>query len=234
MSCKPIFTWGWILAAALLFNANAAPAADPAPDSLDSLKKEIQSLKDELTRLRAENADLKRKLQDKDNSATTKPKIADGEIKFELGDEKTIGGYKYRSPAGWVAQSVKGNNTGITYLSPDKAHAILLIIRLKGGAPAEMQNKFTDSVLQMQKQQLAKSKTVIVDPTVSLNDPRFYCRLRERVKVDQRTAEQHHLYRNYNKDMIEVTAITTAEDTETAARLVKLAEDLTLGVKPEK
>jgi len=228
-----------ILLLCFISQITPAQAAEATPSSTDALQKEIDQLKSELQKLRAENDELRQKLAQKDTATAkppaTAPKIASGEIKFELGEEKSIAGYKYRSPAGWVAQSVKGSTLGITYVSPDKAHAILLQIRLKGAAPAEMQGKFADSVLTMQKGQLTKSKTEVVEvPTIQI-DTRFYCRFQEKIKVKpDKTALQLHLYRNVNKDMVEVTAITTGEDTEIAARVVKMAEDLTLGAKPEK
>lgn len=224
----------------LCFFIQIAPAhaAEATPSPTEALQKEIDQLKSDVQKLRAENDELRQKLAEKDAAAKPAvgtPKITSGDIKFELGEEKSIAGYKYRSPAGWVAQSVKGSTLGITYVSPDKSHAILLQIRLKGAAPAEMQGKFADSVLTMQKGQLTKSKTEVVEAPAIQIDPRFYCRFQEKIKVKpDKTALQLHLYRNVNKDMVEVTAITTGEDTEIAARVVKMAEDLTLGAKPEK
>lgn len=216
--------------------AQAAEATPPAPDAR---QKEIDQLKAEVEKLRVENAELKLKLEQKEAAVakppTTAPKIAAGEIKFELGEEKSIAGYKYRSPAGWVAQSVKGSTLGITYVSPDKSHAILLQIRIKGAAPAEMQGKFADSVITMQKGQLTKSKTEVIEAPAVQIDQRFYCRFQEKIKVKpDKTALQLHLYRNVSKDMIEVTAITTGEETEIAARVVKMAEELCLGAKADK
>ncbi|HSI32180.1 MAG TPA: hypothetical protein VK986_01210, partial [Tepidisphaeraceae bacterium] len=156
-------------------------------------------------------------------------------IKIELGDEKTLGAFKYRAPAGWIAQSVKGSNLGITYVSPDKAHAVLLQVRVKGAAPPEMQGKFATEVVGLQKSQLAKSKAVVVEPPTVQPDTRFYARFQEKIKVNpDKTALQLHLYRNVGKDMVEVTAITTSEDSPTANRVIKLAEDLALGVKSDK
>ncbi|HYE16938.1 MAG TPA: hypothetical protein VEA69_00715 [Tepidisphaeraceae bacterium] len=210
----------------------AARAAESPAESADALRREIEQLKTEVERLKSENAELRKKLE----GETAKPaRPPADEIKIELGDEKTLGAFKYRAPAGWVAQSVKGSNLGITYVSPDKAHAVLLQVRAKGAAPPEMQPKFATEVVGLQKSQLAKSKAAVVEPPTVQPDTRFYCRFQEKLKVNpDKTAQQLHLYRNVGKDMVEVTAITTSEDSPTANRVIKLAEDLALGVKSDK
>jgi hypothetical protein len=231
-----------VLAACLALGlvAPVARGADSPAESADALRREVEQLKGEVERLKTENADLRKRLEGKPDGTggeAAKPAKgpADGDIKIELGDEKALGAFKYRAPAGWVAQSVKGSSLGITYVSPDRAHAVLLQVRVKGGAPAEMQGKFATEVVGLQKSQLAKAKTTVIEPPTVQPDTRFYCRFQEKIKVNpDKTATQLHLYRNLGRDMIEVTAITTSEDSPTVGRVTKLAEDLALGVKSDK
>jgi hypothetical protein len=207
-----------------------ARGAEPSADQkkIDELTAQVDALKAELAAVKAENAALKQK-------ATSKPPPDAAPAPFELGAEAKLGAYKYKTPVNWAASPPKDAKTGMLYRSPDKTSVIFVQVKPKGAAPAEMQQKYAQQVVQMLKQDFAKSKTEIVEPPTAQPDPRFYLKVHESIRVNGgQVADQTHYYLMAGKDMIELSVITKSEDPATISATQRLAEDLLLSVKSEK
>ncbi|HEY7117644.1 MAG TPA: hypothetical protein VH475_13730 [Tepidisphaeraceae bacterium] len=221
-----------------------APADPPAAQQrIDALAAEVTKLKAELETLRAENAALKQKLAAATAAvaATTRPATtrAAGDLpvnRYELGDAQTLGNYQFRVPLEWTAAPPpKDNKLQALFRSPDKQAVILIVVKPKGAAPAEMQAKYAQNVVQMLKTDFARNKTEVVEPPAAVPDPRFYLKVHERIKVKgDKTADQTHLYLMPNKDMVELTVITTTEATDQLASTTRLAEEILMSVAPRK
>jgi len=220
-----------LLAAALLALPCAgadAPDKSATPDRVAELTKTIEQLKAEIDTLKAENAALKEKLA----QASTKPSTQAAATSYELGPTAKLGAYQYRTPQGWSQQGVKNNPLGALYRSPDKAGVILVVVRPKGAAPMEAQQKYGQSIVQKLKEDFLRNKTEVITPPATVTDPRFYLKVHERIKVKDKVADQTHLYLMPGKDMIELSVITTAEATDQVASTQKLAEEMLLSFAP--
>jgi hypothetical protein len=224
-----------LLAAACraLADGPPAPPSPPPQQRIDELTAQVDQLKAELEALRAENAALKEKL----STAVTRPATQPANP-FKLGPEAKLGDYTYRAPQDWTPTPVKDNKLGTLYRSPDRAVAILVQLKPKGAAPPEAQHKYAQSVIQMLKQDFVKNKTEVLEPPTAQPDPRFYLKVRERIKVKgDKAADQTHYYRMQGKDLTEATVITTSDATDQVAAAQRLAEDVLLsfrlGGKPE-
>jgi hypothetical protein len=146
----------------------------------------------------------------------------------------------YAAPTGWAGQAVRNLNLAMMYRSPDKAGVVLVQVKTKAAAPPEMKAKYAQTVMEMIRRDFANRKTEVVEPTRVINDKRFYLKLQEKVKVKGEQAEQPkvatqlRLYRVIGPDMIELTAITTAQKAEQVQAVQRTAEEMMLGVRPEK
>lgn len=224
-----------LLAAARAPGAENRPAADA--DSVAGLKAEIARLQAENEKLKTENARLREQLvggssEGSPGAVTTKP--APRPIAATVTVPATLGAYRYNAPSEWAAHTPKETPLSAMYRSPDKLSVLLVRIHVKGSAPPEMARKYAETVIQPLNQEFKKSKTQVVEPPNVQNDRRFFLKIREKIKVKDKTAQQYHIYRNVNKDMVELTAITTTESDEDASAFLKLAEDLLLSFKEGK
>ena len=123
----------------------------------------------------------------------------------------------------------------MVYRSPDKVSVVLVQVRPKGAAPPEMQQKFGQNIVQMLKADFVKNKTEVLEPPATTADARFYCKVRERIRVkDEKTADQTHLYLTHGKDMLELTVITTSEASDQIAATQRMAEEMLLSFAPAK
>jgi hypothetical protein len=220
-----------LLAAALLAvpcAAADAPEAPPTPQRVAELTRTIEQLKAEIASLKAENASLKEKLA----QSATKPSTQAAATSFELGSTARLGAYQYRTPQGWTQQGVKNNPLGALYRSPDKTGVILVVVRPKGAAPMEAQQKYGQSIVQKLREDFLRNKTEVVSPPATVPDPRFYLKVHERIKVKEKVADQTHLYLMPGRDMIELSVITTAAASDQVASTQKLAEEMLLSFAP--
>jgi hypothetical protein len=154
--------------------------------------------------------------------------------------DQQLGGYVYAAPTGWAGQAVRNLNLAMMYRSPDKAGVVLMQVKTKAAAPPEMKAKYAQTVMEMIRRDFANRKTEVVEPTRVINDKRFYLKLQEKVKVKgeqadtPKVATQLRLYRVIGADMIELTAITTVEKAADVQAVQRMAEEMMLGVRPEK
>jgi hypothetical protein len=225
--------------AAFLCLALLTPPAPPAfaqeksPDAqkVEQLTAEVERLKGQVEALMAENASLKEKLA---AAEAKRPAGAGGEVpatNFELGPEAKLGPYAYKTPVDWITQGVKNNPNAAVFRSADKQAVILVNLKLKGAVPPEVAPQYAQKVITQLKQDFAKNKTEVIDPPVSVPDTRFFLKVHERIKIKEKTADQTHLYLMPNKDLVELTVITTAEPPDQVSQTVKLAEDMVLSFK---
>jgi len=229
------------IAVCMLFGA-AAPAQDPAPEQqerLDAMQSEIERLKLEVDTLRAENLALKARLAAAEQAAATRPATTRAsDVPFTLGDEATLGVYKYRTPGGWTFTGVKDNKLGALYRSPDKAGVIYVQVRIKGAVPPDIQSRYGQSIVQKLKEDFLKNKVEVLDPPAVVKDPRFFLKVHERIKVktekSEKTADQTHLYLMPGKDMIELSVISTGLSPEATANVQKIAEEMLVTFTPSK
>jgi hypothetical protein len=220
--------------------ARAQERSDEAA-KLESLTGEVERLRAEVETLRAENAVLRERLAAAPTTrpaatraATTRPTTDAVVTRYELGDTTQLGNYQFRTPVGW-APGPKEEKLQVLFRAPDKLSVILVRIKLKGAAPPEAQAKYAQNIVQMLKQDFVKNKAEVVGPPVAVPDPRFYLRVRERIRIKgEKTADQTHLYVMPGKDMVELTVITTSENPEQIAQTQRLAEEMMLSVKAVK
>jgi len=217
-----------ILWAGVIFAGTSARGAEP--DKVAELTATVEKLKAEIDALKAENAELKQKLTEKEKTGSGKTDTPPPT--FALGETAKLGAYQYRTPEGWTYQGVKNNTLGALYRSPDKAGVILVVVRPKGAAPIEVQAKYGQSIVQKLKEDFLKNKTEVVEPPAVVNDPRFYLKVHERIKVKEKIADQSHVYLMPGKDMIELSVITTAEASDQVAATQRLAEDVLMSFAP--
>jgi hypothetical protein len=232
--------FGLVVAATALVSAATAapPGQDRAPDRerIDALSGEVDRLRAQVDALRAENAALRARLA---AMATTRPattRATTGPVvsRYELGDPTILGNYRFRPPLGW-ALTPRDDKPQSIYRSPDKLTVVQVRVKPKGGMAADLRPRVAQNIVQALKQDYLKNKTEVIDPPVAVPDPRFYLRVRERVRLKgEKTADQTHLYQMPGKDMVEVTVITTAEAPETIAASRRLAEEMLLSLKPAK
>jgi hypothetical protein len=231
------------LLACLALSPAAARAQEPGDEAakLEALTAEVGRLRGEVESLRAENASLREKLTAATTTArpattraaATRP-TTDAVTRYELGDTTQLGSYQFRTPIGW-APGPREDKLQALYRSPDKLAAVLVRIKLKAAAPPEAQPKYAQNVVQMLKLDFLKNKAEVVDPPVAVPDPRFYLRVRERIRLKgEKTADQTHFYAMPGKDMVELNVITTSEQPEQVARTIRMAEEMMLSVKPVK
>jgi hypothetical protein len=229
---------GWaLLIAATQVQAQATGGKSPEQDRINALQAEVDKLKGEVDRLKAELAALKDQLATRSSGTTTEaPPPTQTSTALTLGPaDQKLGGYVYAAPTGWTPQPPKDSKLGMMYRSPDKSGVILVQVKPKGAAPPEMQAKYAQQVTQMLRQDFAKNKTEVVEQPTAVKDDRFYLKVQEKIKVKpDKVATQMHLYRLADKDMIELTAITTAEKPEEIATVQKVAEEMLAGVRSEK
>ena len=226
-----------VAAIALVSAAAGAPAQDRSAEQerIDALSGEVDRLRAEVDALRSENAALRERLA----AATTRPATAratTGPVvtHYELGEISPLGSYQFRPPLGW-ALTPRDDKPQWIYRSPDKLTVVQVRVKPKGAMAADLQPKVAQNIIQALKQDYLKSKTEVIDPPAAVPDPRFYLRVRERVRLKgEKTADQTHLYQMPGKDMVEVTVITTAEAPETIAATRRLAEEMLLSLKPLK
>jgi hypothetical protein len=200
-------------------------------DRVAELTAQVAKLTAEIEALKTENAELKQKLAEKEKGGAGKTEAAPTTT-FALGETAKLGAYQYRMPEGWTYQGVKNNTLGALYRSPDKAGVILVVVRPKGAAPMEVQAKYGQNIVQKLKEDFLKAKTEVVEPPAVVNDPRFYLKVHERIKVKEKVADQTHAYLMPGKDMIEMSVITTTEATDQVAATQRLAEDVLLSFAP--
>jgi hypothetical protein len=234
-----------VIAAITLLPAAAAVAQDRSADQerIDALTGEIDRLRAEVEALRAENAALRERLAVATSGgvagtatrpATTRPATGPVVTRYELGETTALGSYQFRPPLGWTL-TPRDDKPQSIYRSPDKLTVVQVRIKPKGAIAADLQPKVAQNIIQALKQDYLKNKTEVIDPPTAVPDPRFYLRVRERVRLKgEKTADQTHLYQMPGKDMVEVTVITTAEAPETIAATQRLAEEMLLSLKPLK
>jgi outer membrane murein-binding lipoprotein Lpp len=223
--------------ACLVVFAIAAGGAEPANTATASPeKKKIDELTAQVEALKAENAALKQRLDAAEKAAgngggaTPKPAAA-----YELGDEVKLGAYKHRTPAGWNATPPKDKEISMFYRAADKSGLIFVIVKPKGGAPPEMQPNYAKQMVTKLKEDFARSKTEIIEPPAAQPDPRFYLKIHERIRVNEKqTADQTHYYIMPGKDLVQLTVITTSEDPAQVSAIQRLAEEMLLSFKAEK
>jgi hypothetical protein len=154
--------------------------------------------------------------------------------------DQQLGGYMYAAPTGWGARPIKGVEFAVMHVAPEKGDVVRVQVHPKGGAPPEMKAKYAQTVIDMLKRSFAKSNTEVVEQPKVVPDRRFYAKLQEKIKVKgdkpdaPKVATQMRLYRVIGADMIELTAITTSEKPEEVKAVQKMAEDMMLGLRPEK
>jgi hypothetical protein len=232
------------MVACLVLPPGPVRAHEPSDDAarLEALTGEVERLRAEVDSLRAENAGLREKLAAASSTtrpattrlATTRPTTDAVATKYELGDVAQLGSYQFRSPVGW-APVPKDDKLQSLFRAPDKVTVVLVRVKPKGAAPPEVQPKYAQNIVQMLKQDFVKNKTEVVEPPVAVPDPRFYLRVRERIRIKgEKTADQTHLYVMPGKDMVELTVITTSEAPEQIAVTQRLAEEMLLSLKPVK
>ena len=238
MSRVTMMLIGWaFLVAATHVQGQAAPAgATPEQERINALQAEVDKLKGEVDRLKAELASVKEQLAARSSTAVVGATPEQKSIALTLGPvDQKLGGYVYAAPTGWTPQPPRDSKLGMMYRSPDKSGVILVQVKPKGAAPPEMQAKYAQQVTQMLRQDFAKNKTEVIEQPTAVKDDRFYLKVQEKIKVKpDKVATQMHLYRLADKDMIELTAITTAEKPEEIAALQKVAEEMLAAVKAEK
>ena len=202
--------------------------ADDPPASIEALNAQVEELKAQIETLKAENAALKDKLASA-QKATTRPTT---QTVFELGEPGTLGGYQFKTPRGWAYQDLKENKLQAVYRSPDKLGVLRVVIHPKGSAPADSAAKYGQTMVLKLKEDFLKNKTEVIAPPAVIADPRFFCKIRERIKVKgEKSADQTHLYLMLGKDAIELSVLTTAESPEAIAATQKLADDVLLSFK---
>jgi hypothetical protein len=228
--------WAFVIAATHA-QGQAAPGSKPEQERINALQAEVDKLKGEVDRLKSELAALKEQLATRSPGQTAEasaPPQTSTALALGPVDQK-LSGYVYAAPTGWTPQPPRDSKLGMMYRSPDKSGVILVQVKPKGAAPPEMQAKYAQQVTQMLRQDFAKNKTDVVEQPTAVKDDRFYLKVQEKIKVKpDKVATQMHLYRVADKDMIELTAITTAEKPEEIAAVQKVAEEMLAGVKPEK
>lgn len=231
MTPLPIRT---IVLTVILVSIGGVRAQDAPPGDAGKLAAEVARLKAEVEDLKRENAALKEKLAAKEKVTTTGNGDAAPPV-TALGGQAKLSGYAHKTPDGWTPTPAKDNKNGMLYRAPDKSSVIFVQVKPKGAAPPEMRAEYAKSVVQMLKQDFAKSKTEVIEPPASQPDPRFFLKVHERIrgKADK-IADQTHYYLMPGKDMIELTVITTAEATDQIAMTQRLAEELLLSFKAEK
>jgi hypothetical protein len=234
-----------VVAAIALTSATIARAQDRSADQerIDALSGELDRLRAEVDALRAENASLRERLAVATSTgalgtttrpATTRPTSGPVVSRYELGEITGLGSYQFRPPLGW-ALTPRDDKPQSIYRSPDKLTVVQVRVKPKGAMAADLQPKVAQNIIQALKQDYLKNKTEVIDPPTAVPDPRFYLRVRERVRLKgEKTADQTHLYQMPGKDMVEVTVITTAEAPETVAATQRLAEEMLLSLKPLK
>ena len=222
--------------------ARAQERNEEAGAKLEALTVEVERLRGEVETLRAENAGLRERLAaaatSTTRSATTRPAstrpTTDVVTRYDLGETTQLGSYQFRTPIGW-APGPRDEKLQVLFRSPDKLAVVLVRIKLKGAAPPEAQPKYAQNVIQMLKLDFVKNKAEVVDPPAAVPDPRFYLRVRERIRLKgEKTADQTHFYTMPGKDMVELNVITTSEQPEQVARTVRMAEEMMLSLKPVK
>jgi hypothetical protein len=227
---------GWTVL--LLASDARAQAKTPEQEKIEALQMDVEKLKGEVERLKAELASIKEQVAGKSsgNPTATPPQPVPQSSALALGPaDQKVGGYVFSAPTGWTAQPARDSKLGMMYRSPDKSGVILVQIKPKGAAPPEMQAKYGQQVTQMLRQDFVKNKTEVIEQPTAVKDDRFYLKVQEKIKVKpDKTATQMHVYRVEGKDMIELTSITTAEKPEDIAAAQKIAEDMVLGLTPEK
>jgi outer membrane murein-binding lipoprotein Lpp len=226
----------------LTISSAAARAQEPneeAAAKLEALAAEVERLRGEVESLRAENAGLRERLA----AATTRPATTrpaatrpttDAVTRYDLGDTTQLGSYQFRTPIGWTP-GPREDKLQLLFRSPDKLAVVLVRIKLKGAAPPEAQPKYAQNVIQMLKLDFVKNKAEVIDPPVAVPDPRFYLRVRERIRLKgEKTADQTHFYAMPGKDMVELNVITTSDQPDQVARTVRMAEEMMLSLKAVK
>lgn len=238
-----------IVACCVLGSLALSPAAavraqeptDEASAKLEALTAEVERLRGEVESLRAENAGLRERLAAATSTtrpATTRPAstrpTTDAVTRYELGDTTQLGSYQFRTPIGWAA-GPREDKLQLLFRSPDKLAVVLVRIKLKGAVPPDAQPKYAQNVVQMLKLDFVKNKAEVVDPPVAVPDPRFYLRVRERIRLKgEKTADQTHFYTMPGKDMVELNVITTSEQPEQIAQTLRMAEEMMLSLKAVK
>jgi hypothetical protein len=230
--------------ACLALSPAAVRAQEPTEETtakLEALTAEVERLRGEVETLRAENAGLRERLATATTTtrpAATRPATSrpttDAVTRYDLGETTQLGSYQFRTPIGW-APGPREDKLQLLFRSPDKLAVVLVRIKLKGAAPPEAQPKYAQNIVQMLKQDFVKNKAEVVDPPVAVPDPRFYLRVRERIRLKgEKTADQTHFYMMPGKDMVELNVITTSEQPEQVARTLRMAEEMMLSLKAVK
>jgi outer membrane murein-binding lipoprotein Lpp len=221
--------------------ARAQEPNEEAAAKLEALTAEVDRLRAEVDSLRTENATLRERLAAATSAtrpATTRPATTrpttDVVTRYDLGETTQLGSYQFRTPVGWTA-GPRDEKLQVLFRSPDKLAVVLMRIKLKGAAPPEAQPKYAQNVIQMLKLDFVKNKAEVIDPPVAVPDPRFYLRVRERIRLKgEKTADQTHFYAMPGKDMVELNVITTSDQPDQVARTVRMAEEMMLSLKAVK